>query len=127
MPETGNARHYARYFFPVIGRGAIGFSPFGMDATGYYNYPLGAKTLDDETIEAFAANYRCSRRSQREWARIAFEKQGVGRRRSRPMPQTKHDRRSIELGKYRATVDLRPPAIRQGRARRASRTLWRRS
>ena len=31
VPETGNARSYARYFFPTIGRGAIGWSVFGMD------------------------------------------------------------------------------------------------
>ena len=37
VPETGNSAEYARFFWPVIGRGAIGFSPFGMDRTGYYN------------------------------------------------------------------------------------------
>jgi len=31
IPETGNAREYARYFWPVIGRGAIGFAFFGID------------------------------------------------------------------------------------------------
>jgi beta-galactosidase GanA len=56
--ETGNAAHYARYVFAVLGRQGIGFSPFGMDYTGYANFPLGAKKLDAETIEAFAINYR---------------------------------------------------------------------
>jgi beta-galactosidase GanA len=73
VPETGNAREYARFFWPVIGKGAIGFSPFGMDGDDYSNYPLGAKTLDDATVEAFAANYRLFAPMSRSWAKIAFE------------------------------------------------------
>lgn len=71
IPETGNAAEYARFFWPTIGKGGIGFAPFGMDASGYSNYPLGAKTLDPATIEAFAANYRLFRPIARQWARIA--------------------------------------------------------
>lgn len=73
VPETGNARDFARFFWPALGRGAIGFSPFGMDATGYSNYPLGARPLDAATIEAFAAAYRLFRPIASDWARIAFE------------------------------------------------------
>lgn len=72
VPETGNALDYARFFWPVLGRGAIGFAPFGLDGDDYSNYPLGAKTLDDATIEAFAANYRLFAPMARSWARIAF-------------------------------------------------------
>ena len=32
-----------------------------MDATGYSNFPLGAKQLDAETLEAFASKYRAAR------------------------------------------------------------------
>jgi len=73
VPETGNSIEYARFFWPVIGRGAIGFSPFGMDRTDYYNYPLGAERLDAETIEAFAAPFRLFAPIARDWARLAFE------------------------------------------------------
>lgn len=73
VPETGNAMDFARYFWPVLGKGAIGFAPFGMDGTSYSNYPLGAKTLDRETIDAFAAPYRLFAPMARDWARIAFE------------------------------------------------------
>jgi beta-galactosidase GanA len=73
VPETGNAIDYARFFWPSLGKGAIGFAPFGMDNDDYFNYPLGAKTLDDATIEAFAANYRLFAPMARSWARIAFE------------------------------------------------------
>ncbi|MEI9926412.1 MAG: DUF5597 domain-containing protein [Sphingomonas sp.] len=73
IPETGNGQEYARFFWPVIGHGAIGFSPFGMDGDDYSNYPLGAKTLDDATLDAFAANYALFAPMARVWAGIAFE------------------------------------------------------
>jgi beta-galactosidase GanA len=74
VAETGNAIPYARYLFQVLGRGGIGFSPFGMDFTGYANYPLGALKLDPATVEAFAANYRIFAPMAGAWARIAFDK-----------------------------------------------------
>jgi beta-galactosidase GanA len=81
VPEIGNARSFARYFYDAVGRGAIGFSPFGMDDTGFFNYPLGAKALDAETLDAFAKPYAAFESMNREWARIAFERPtwGVGK------------------------------------------------
>ena len=73
VPEIGNAAEYARFVWPVLGRGGVMFSPFGMDASGYSNYPLGAKTLDDATLEAFAAPYRLLAPAARDWARIAMD------------------------------------------------------
>jgi beta-galactosidase GanA len=73
VPETGNAAEFARFFWPALGHGAIGFAPFGMDASGYSNYPLGARTLDDGAIGAFAAKYRVFAPIAGDWARIAFE------------------------------------------------------
>ena len=73
VPETGSATDYARFLWPVLGKGGIGFSPFGFDATGYSNYPLGAKEVDDATIDAFATKYRLLAPVARTWAKIAFE------------------------------------------------------
>ena len=73
IPETGNAAEYARFFWPALGKGAIGFAPFGFDATGYSNYPLGAKELDAATIEAFASKYALFAPMARQWAKIALE------------------------------------------------------
>lgn len=70
MPEIGNAAEYARYFWAALGRGVIGFAPFGMGGTGYYN-PLGAKGFDDATLDAFAAKYRIVAAAP--WAKIAFD------------------------------------------------------
>lgn len=73
VPEIGNAREYARFLWPALGRGAIGFAPFGMDATGFFNFPLGARELDNATLDAFAGPYALLKPIARDWARIAFE------------------------------------------------------
>jgi beta-galactosidase GanA len=102
VPETGNDKEFARFFFPVVGRGAIGFAPFGMDYTGYYNYPLGAKDLDDATMELFARNYRLFGPMQREWAKWAFEGKTWGV--AEPTdPKAEHSQH-IDMGKYKMTV-----------------------
>ena len=69
VPETGNATVYAHYFFAALGRGAFGWSPFGMDATGYVNYPLGAAHIDEETLAPFALNYRLAGSMESELAK----------------------------------------------------------
>lgn len=35
VPETGNGDNYAPFLFLALGHGAIGFSPFGVDRTGW--------------------------------------------------------------------------------------------
>jgi beta-galactosidase GanA len=72
IPETGNAAEYARFFWLALGKGAIGFAPFGFDATGYSNYPLGAKELDAATLDAFASKYALFAPMARTWAKIAL-------------------------------------------------------
>ena len=72
IPETGNAAAFARYLWPVLGKGGIGFAPFGMDDTGFFNFPLGAKALDDATIDAFASKYAFLAPQARGWAALAY-------------------------------------------------------
>ncbi|HEU4959805.1 MAG TPA: DUF5597 domain-containing protein [Sphingomonas sp.] len=72
VPETGNAPKFARYFYEVLGRGALGFAPFGMDDTGYFNYPLGGGALEDEILDAFGSKYGVFAPMMRDWAAIAF-------------------------------------------------------
>lgn len=74
VPEIGNAVDFARFFYAAVGRGAIGFAPFGMDDTGFFNYPLGAAKLDDATMRAFSDKYALFESGMRDWARIAYEK-----------------------------------------------------
>jgi beta-galactosidase GanA len=78
VPETGNALEYARFFWAALGRGAIGWSPFGMDQTPYVNFPLGAPRLDHETLETFATKYRLLLPIAGDWARLALEHPTAG-------------------------------------------------
>jgi beta-galactosidase GanA len=78
VPENGNAGEFSRFLWLALGKGAIGWAPFGMDATGYSNFPLGAKQLDAGTIEAFAEKYRLLRPIARDWARLSFEHPAIG-------------------------------------------------
>lgn len=78
IPEIGNDADYARFFWPALAHGAIGFAPFGMDATGYVNYPLGAKRLDPATIAAFASKYRFMAPMTQGWASFAARHTGWG-------------------------------------------------
>jgi len=73
VAETGSDAPYARYLFETLGRGGIGFSPFGIDYTGYSNYPLGAREITEETLTPFRDLYRLIAPWQRTWARLSFE------------------------------------------------------
>ena len=73
VPETGNSASFARYFFAALGHGAIGFSPFGVDYTGYANAPLGATQISEEALAPFALNYKLAAPMDRELARLNFE------------------------------------------------------
>lgn len=97
--EIGNEKLFARYFFPVLGRHALGFAPFGFDFTGYSNYPLGAKKVNAEAIEPFAQNFRILAPMAREWAKISFEKKTWGTAEGDDQkPQ------ELNLGRWTATV-----------------------
>ena len=73
MPETGNFPAGARFFFAALGRGAIGYAPFGIDYTGFSNAPLGAPRLNEESLAPFALNYKLIGPMMREIARLNFE------------------------------------------------------
>jgi beta-galactosidase GanA len=97
--ETGNDIVFARYFFAVLGAHALGFSPFGLDYTGYSNYPLGAKAVNAEVIEAFGANYRLLAPMAREWAKLSFESDVWGA--AKPDDGKSQ---TLDLGRWTATV-----------------------
>lgn len=99
VPEIGNAAEYARYFWPALGRGAIGFAPFGFDETGYSNYPLGAKALDEETVAAFASKYALFAPMAGAWARVAAENPTWGTARGEDGAE-----QSQVMGRWRVTA-----------------------
>ena len=102
VPEIGNAENYARYAYLVLGRGGIGFAPFGLDYADYSNFPLGSKLTDKRMAEPFAKVYKAFRPMARQWARWAFEGRTYGLAESEERtPQT------IEMKGWKATVSFR--------------------
>jgi len=101
VPESGNIPAYSRYFFAALGHGAIGFSPFGMDYTGYVNSPLGATKVTEETLEPYALNYKLVGPMAREIARLNFEGkvQAVAEERGQPS-------QSLDFGTWTATASF---------------------
>jgi beta-galactosidase GanA len=73
VPEISNAAIYSRYLYAILGRGALGVSPFGIDYFNYSNFPLGATSTDREMVEPFARVYRMFQPVQRQWAQWAFD------------------------------------------------------
>ena len=101
LAEIGNATEYARFFWDALGKGAIGFSPFGMDETGYYNFPLGAKSIDG-TVNGFARLYHLFAPMQSVWAKAAA--QGQVHAASEPTDPAAAHKRELIIGRYKATL-----------------------
>jgi hypothetical protein len=66
IPETGRADSFAKFLFYALGEGAIGFSPFGVDQTGW-------NILGDQPWKAHADNFALIGPMSREIARLEFE------------------------------------------------------
>jgi len=73
VPEIGSKPAYARHLYAMLGRGAIGVSPFGIDYFDYSNHPLGARATDKTLVAPFERVYRLFAPLQRQWAQWAFE------------------------------------------------------
>lgn len=104
VPETGSGAPYARFFFAALGRGAIGFAPFGVDYTGYSNAPLGAPRLNEEALAPFALNYMLVGPMMREIARLSFE----GKLQAVAEDPEAHSQ-TLEFGPWRAVVSYGVP------------------
>jgi beta-galactosidase GanA len=102
VPEIGNAENYARYAYLVLGRGGIGFAPFGLDYADYSNFPLGSKLTDKRMAEPFGKVFKVFRPMARQWAKWAFEGRtyGIAEGEDRA-PQT------IDMKGWKATVSFR--------------------
>ncbi|RZL39118.1 MAG: beta-galactosidase [Rubrivivax sp.] len=80
IPEIGTKPGYGRQLYSMLGRGAIGVSPFGIDYFNYTNYPLGTTATDKALVEPFERVYRMFAPIQRQWAQWAFDgkTRGIG-------------------------------------------------
>ena len=104
IPEISNAPQYARFFFLALGHEALGFSPFGIDYTGYSGFPLSAKKMDQEALAPFALNYQLIGPMMRELARLGFEGKvkGVAEKKGTPA-------QSVEIGDWKVNVSYGLP------------------
>jgi beta-galactosidase GanA len=73
VPETGSSPEQARMCFAALGRGTIGWSPFGLDYTKYASQPLGAPRLTEDSLAPVALDYKILGPIMREVARLNFE------------------------------------------------------
>jgi beta-galactosidase GanA len=104
VPETANTDDTPRFLYEVLGRGGIGFSPFGMDYTGYVNYPLGAPKVDGEALEDFAHNNRLIGPELRQLAALSAQ----GRVWGTAEPTGAHEQ-TLSLGPWAAQVSYGRP------------------
>lgn len=66
IPETGRSDSFGKFFFYALGRGAIGFSPFGVDKSGW-------NILGDQPWSAHAGNFALIGPMDREIAQLEFD------------------------------------------------------
>ncbi|WP_232492774.1 DUF5597 domain-containing protein [Novosphingobium kaempferiae] len=104
VPETGHAREYARFFFEAVGRGAIGWAPFGVDYTRYLPVFPATPKLEGQPIVPFAANNALFRPIGRLWAKLALGGQTWGA--AEPEDPAEGHRRVLRLGRHTATVSF---------------------
>ena len=65
IPETGQGNAFASFFFAALGRGAIGFSPFGIDR-------VNSRPTASNAPSAHAENYRLLNPMDRTVAKLNF-------------------------------------------------------
>lgn len=66
IPETGRSDNYAKWFIYALGQGAIGFSPFGVDQSGW-------NITGDEPWSGHAKNFALIEPINRQVAELSFE------------------------------------------------------
>ena len=110
IPETGSQPPYSRYFFAALGRGAIGFSPFGMDFTRVRNEPIGEPALNKDELAPFALNYELAGMSDRKLAELNFagKLQGVSE-------NPAEHRQTLDFGAWQAVISFGMPQFGFGR------------
>ena len=104
IPETGRDDSYAKFLFYALGDGALGFSPFGVDQTGW-------NILGDQPWKAHAENFALLGPMSREIAKLEFEGK-VKTAVEEPGQATQE----IDFGGWQATVAFGFPQPDGGRA-----------
>jgi Domain of unknown function (DUF5597)/Beta-galactosidase len=72
VPETIGHGALTRFLFAAIGRGAIGYAPFGMDDTRVWFEPQGKSFAHEDFYRDTALNYRMLKPMARQIAALSF-------------------------------------------------------
>lgn len=104
IPETGRSDSFGKFFFYALGEGAIGFSPFGVDHSGW-------NILGDEAWTAHARNFALVAPMARQIAQLQFE----GKVKS-AVEEPGQTTQELDFGDWRATVAFGFPQMDGRRA-----------
>jgi hypothetical protein len=94
IPETGRSDSFGKFFFYALDRGAIGFSPFGVDQTGW-------NILGDGAWTAHARNFALIEPMDREIAQFEFDGQL-----ETAVEEPGHASQELDFGAWQATVSF---------------------
>ncbi len=94
IPETGRGDSFAKFFFYALGEGAIGFSPFGVDQSGW-------NILGNEPWKRHSENFALIGPMDREIAQLEFD--GKVKTAVEEPGQTTEE---VDFGKWQATVSF---------------------
>ena len=92
IPETSRDDSFAKFFFYALGEGAIGFSPFGVDQTGW-------NISGDQPWKAHAENFARIAPMSREIAKLEFE----GKLKT-AVEEPAQSSQELDFGDWQATV-----------------------
>jgi hypothetical protein len=92
IPETGRSDNFGKFLFYALGEGAIGFSPFGVDRSGW-------NILGDEPWKAHARNFALIAPMGREIAQLEFE----GKLQT-AVEEPSQTAQELDFGQWQATV-----------------------
>ncbi len=111
VPETVGSPTGTRYCFAALARGAIGWSPFGIDAPRPSASATTATPGDEAAVNPLAINCRVLGPMMREIAQMSFE----GRLHAAVEEKEEH-RQTLALGRWQAVVTFGPPTFGYGRS-----------
>jgi hypothetical protein len=92
IPETGRGDSFAKFFFYALGDGAIGFSPFGVDESGW-------NILGDDPWKAHSQNFALVGPMSREIAQWNFD----GKLKT-SVEEPGQAQQEIDFGPWQATI-----------------------
>ncbi len=93
VPETGRSDAFGKLVFYVVGDGGIGFSPFGVDQSGW-------NILGDEPFKQHASNFALLNSINRQVAELNFE----GKLKT-SVEEPGHAEQELDFGNWQASVN----------------------